>query len=254
MTDVPEAIPMGLILMRSRKNGNINVISLTINQFYADSHMPKMNYGDLEYMKVFLFINQLKKQLFPGLGKLGQIILFNPITDENVSYYRNPITKYKEFRQLIYDQKLENSLILEESNILGIQDIALYNIDSAFRSFEGSEEDVKKMTDIFSKMQDTNLNELDAKILEETLEAFNEAFPSYQARLFESKINFSDNKEVLYVLLHTALISKRQLQESLVGDVSKISKFSMGFSDFGSLIKGLYTNKQNTYDKSGNKI
>jgi hypothetical protein len=240
--------------MRSRKNGTINVISLTVNQFYADSHIEGLNYGDLEYMKSFLFVNQLKKELFPGIGKLGQIILFNPLADENVSYYRNPITKYKEFRQLMYDQGMETSLNLQESDILGIQDIALYNVDAAFRNFEGSEEEVKKMTEVFSKIQDTNLDELDGEILKETLDAFNEAFPEYQTKTFDSKINFSDKKEVVYVLLQSAYISKRQLQESLVGDVSKISKFSLGFSDFGSLIKGLYAGQQSTYNKKGEKI
>ena len=230
---------MGLILLRNTSTGNINIISLSINQFYADSHIDGLNFGDLEYMKSFLFANELRKTLFPGIGKLNQIILFNPVADKDVSYYRNSNAKYKEFRQLMYDQGMQDDLKLTENDILGIQDVALYNIDVSFKTFQGSEEELKKVNSIFSKFRDTNLDMVDAEMLKETINAFIEEFPEYKGRTFESKINFSDNKEVLFAILNTALLSKSQMQAGLTGDVSKISEFSLGFSDFGSLIKGI---------------
>ena len=254
ITDIPEAIPMGLILLRNTSTGNINIISLSINQFYADSHIDGLNFGDLEYMKSFLFANELRKTLFPGIGKLNQIILFNPVADKDVSYYRNSNAKYKEFRQLMYDQGMQDDLKLTENDILGIQDVALYNIDVSFKTFQGSEEELKKVNSIFSKFRDTNLDMVDAEMLKETINAFIEEFPEYKGRTFESKINFSDNKEVLFAILNTALLSKSQMQAGLTGDVSKISEFSLGFSDFGSLIKGIWGGKQHTYDKQGRKI
>lgn len=61
---IPEALPMGLIVLKNRRSGNINIISLSINQFYADSNLKGLNYGDLEILKSYLFINALKDDLF----------------------------------------------------------------------------------------------------------------------------------------------------------------------------------------------
>lgn len=252
VSQIPEATAMGLVILKNRFTGNINIISLSINQFYAQSKIKgteDKSYGDLEYYKTMLFVNEFRNELFPGnQGKLGQIVIFNPKIYQ--SYYRNVFDKYKEFKTLMYSKGMEKDLKLKESDVPGIEDIAMYTLDTNLRKFNGSEQEKSDIERIFIPMRDTNLDLVDLNTLLDIQKAFFDTYPDY--RVLKPQINFSDNKEVLLALLQTAIITKGQIKPE--GDFQDLSKLSLGFSDFFSLVKSLYTDNQALYNKEGKRI
>lgn len=252
--NIPEATAMGLIVLKNKVNGNVNIIDLSINQFYAQSKIEGTEdklYGDLEYYKAMLFVNEFKDELFPaGQGQLAQVIVHNP--GNNDPYYRNTFNKFKEFKELMYKKKMESFLKLNENDLSGIEDIAMYTLDTNLRNFSGSEKEKEDIEKIFLPIRDTNLDMADLNVLLDIQKEFYNVYPDYKNKSFKAELNFSDDKEVLFALLQTAIVSKSQME--LTGDFKDISKFSLGFSDFASLLKALYTENQTEYDKKGRKI
>lgn len=250
INNIPEALPLGLILLRNKRSNQINVISLSINQLLANSDISGMNYGDLEYMKTFLFLNKFKNELLPSLGsKLGEIIIYN--SESGQSYYDSITSKYDEFRNLMSKRsELSDKLVLTKDNILGIEDVAMYNLDVNLRHYSG--EDKEKVNAVFSLFEDTDLAQMDLDKLLVTVNSFFDAFPEYKTKSVKPDLNFSDQKEMLLALLQTAIVSKNQMD--LSGDFQSMSNLSMGFSDFKSLVAALYTKDQAEYDKTGRKI
>ena len=249
--DIPEALAMGLIILKNKNTGNVNVISLTSNALYADSNIENNMYGDLEYLKTFLFINEFKKELFPGgSGKLAQIIVYNPINKQ--SFYVNALSKYNSFNKRMYKQGLDKKLSLKSTDVLKIEDIALYNLNVNFRNFSGTEQEKETIDSLFSKFEGVNLADIDLQILLDIQKEFYETFPEYKLKSTSTEINFSDQKEMIAALLNVAISSKNGME--LSGDFQNLSTYSLGFSDFRSLVAALYTNKQSEYDKTGKKI
>ena len=246
---IPEALAMGLIIMKNTVTGNVNILSLTVNQFYADSNLEDTNYGDLEILKSFLFVNMFKNTLFPqGHGKLSQILVFNP--ENNTIYPRNTFSKFSAFKERMYAAGLKEKLRLTENDISGIEDIAMYNLDACFRKFNGAEK--KDINEIFSLFRETNFDDIDVEQLMDIQKAFYAKYGDYRDKTAKGTVNFEDPKEVLLALLQVALVSKNQM--SLEGDFQKLSKLSLGFSDFRSLISVLYTDNQAKYNSEGKRI
>ena len=222
----------------------VNIISLSINQFYAESNLPGKNYGDLEFMKSMLFVNYFKKELLPSSSdKLGEIIVYNP--ESTQSYYRNTMDKFDEFRDRM--NLKGKTLTFDENNIEGIENVALYNLDANVRAFSGPEK-----SEIESLFGDTDLNTADFSRLMEIQRGFLDLYKDYKTKLMTPELNFTDPKEVLYALLQSAIIAKSGMD--LAGDFQNMSKYSCGFSDFKSLMAALYTHDQAEYDKLGRKI
>lgn len=249
ITQIPEATPMGLIVLKNRQNGDINIISLSTNNFYAKSKIENTNYGDLEYYKSMLFVNEFKDKLFPGgVGKLSQIILFN--TRDFSNYYRNVYGEYNYFRDRMHKMGLGDDLRLTENDIAGIEDIAWSNLDTNWRNFSGP--DKEKIEQIFSPIRDTNMDMADVKTLENIQKEFFKAFPEYSDMTVKSGLDFQDDKQCLLALLQTAIVSKSELIPE--GDFQRLSNFSLGFSDFKSLLSSLFTENQEDYDREGKRI
>lgn len=248
--NIPESLAMGLIVLKNTMNGNINIISLSANQFYANSKsLPEFNYGDLEVLKSYLFMNMFRDELIPqGNGKLAQILVYNPVN--NQVYSRNSFAKYENFKQRMYAANLADKLKLVEDDISGIEDIALYNLDVNLRKFDGSSK--KEIDQIFANFRDTNLDSIDLDQLLDIQKELFAVFPDYKNRTISATLNFDDPKEVLLALLQVAIVSKSQMH--LYGDFQRLSTYSMGFSDFKSLIAALYTDNQAKYDKEGKRI
>lgn len=249
---IPEAVPMGLIILKNKINGNINVISITTHAFLQNSQIAEGKLsGDLEYYKVFLFVNEFRDQLFPGgRGKLGQVIAYNSIA--NKSYSQNVFSKYKEFKDLMYKRDMQSDLKLKEDDISGIEDIALYNLNTGLRNLNLSVDEEKRVKGIFNLTDNTNLDALDVEKLIDIQKTFYDEFPGYKDKTFTTGINFNDNKEVLLALLNVLIATKSKMV--LHEDSYGMSKWSLGFSDFKSLFAALYTKDQAKYDKEGKKI
>lgn len=251
--NIIESEAFGLIILRNKTTGNINIISLSGNQLHAKSNIQDMMYGDIEYMKTFLFINEFKDILFPygDVNKLGEIIIFNPDPKSGQSYYRNNYKKYDEFVKLMINQKFKESDIkLKENNIISIENTAMYNLDATYRYYKGADKDV--ITEIFQPILDTDLNEMDYEKLLEIQRAFYDKYPTYREKSLDPKMSFDDDREVLLAMLQVAIISKGQV--AMTGDFQHLSEFSLNASDFRSVIRSLYSDSNHNYDKEGQKI
>lgn len=247
--NVPEATLMGLILLKNKTTGNVNVISLTSNELYAKSEVDSNTYGDLEFLKTFLFLNEFKEDLFPGgSGRVAQVIIYNPLNKK--SYFVNSRTKFSEFNKRMHKEKMGSNMKLSTDDILGIDDIALYNLNENFRNFSGSEKE--EIDVLFAPFENTNLAMIDIDILLDIQKAFYEKWPEYKINSTKPTINFSDTKEMIAALLNVAITTKNGLD--VAGDFQGLTEFSLQFSDFRSLVAALYTNKQSDYDKTGKKI
>jgi hypothetical protein len=226
----------------------VNLISLTVNNLRAKSNINDYNYGQLELMKSYLFLNHFKNDLFNASDKFGEIIVFNPISGE--SYYDNASKSFKIFENQMYNTKLQDSLNINKHLLSNIEDMAMYNLDSNLRSYNG--EDKEKLQTIFGQFETASLASIDLENLYEIQNQFLEAFPEYKERTLTPEINFADNKEVIYTLLQTAIVTKDQ--QSLTGDFVGMSNFALYASDFKSLIAAIYTHDQEEYNATGKKI
>ena len=141
---------------------------------------------------------------------------------------------------------------IKENDLSSIENIAMYTLDTNLRNFSGSEKEKEDIEKIFLPIRDTNLDMADLNVLLDIQKEFYNVYPDYKNKSFKAELNFSDDKEVLFALLQTAIVSKSQME--LTGDFKDISKFGLGFSDFASLLKALYTENQTEYDKKGRKI
>lgn len=249
LNNIPETLPMGLIVLKNRNTGQVNVISLSINQFLAESHIKGKNYGDLEYLKTLLFINEFKNELLPTSNdKLGEIIIYNP--ESNDSYYVNTLGEFNSFKQRISQKGLKDSLKISENNIMGIEDIAMYNLNVGFKNYNGADKEF--VNKLMAAMTNTNDDAQDLEKLLEIQKAFFDEYKGYKEKSLSPLLNFDDPREMLLALLQVAIISKSHMEVS--GDFQNMSNFSFNFSDFKSLVAALYTHNQADYDKSGRKI
>lgn len=249
VTNIPETLPLGIIVLKNTRNGLVNVISLSSFQFLANSELKNKNYGDLEYLKVFLFLNYFKDELLPTSNdKIGEIIVFNP---ENAdSYYRVSTQKFEEFNDRMYEVGLSKSLKIFKRDLTGIENIALLNLDNFFRGYDGS--DKQKVRSIFSPFETERIDAISLEKLKEIQKEFVKSFGEYINKTPQANLNFEDPKEVLWALLQVAIISKSKMDVG--GDFQNLSNWSLGLSDFKSLLAALYTDKQHEYDKETKKI
>lgn len=253
--NLKEAIALGLIVIRNKNTGDVNVVSLTANDLMAGYDEDySILYGDLEIYKAFLFVNNLKDELFPGgAGRLGKIIVYNPVNQD--PYHKSSISKYKEFRDRMNKKGLGDKLILKEDNVLGIVDIAHLTLNSYLTNFEGSEKEVKTIRDIFHLEGDDIGIDIESKNLEELLEIqkeFYQQFPELKNKSLEKGFDLGNKNEMLLALLQVAIVSRNQ--GDITGDFRGLTKFSLNFSDFKSLFAAIYTDKQSTYDREGRRI
>ena len=240
---------MGLILLKNRKTGVVNVISLSINQFKAESNIKGKNYGDLEFLKTFLFLNKFRSELLPSsTDKIGEIIVYNPASGDSV--YGNAMPKFSEFVDRMHEVNMQDQLKLKESDILGIENAAMYNLDVALRSYSGK--DKEDINVLFNTFNNTNLEQIDLTRLLEIQKIFYDKYPSYKEKSLKPDMNFDDEREMLLAMLQVSIITKSQME--LTGDFIGMTKYSLGFSDFKSMLSAIYSKDRAEYDKTGKKI
>lgn len=248
--DFPESTALGLILLRNKNSGQVNVISLSVNQFLAESSIPDYNYGDIEYSKALLFLNEYKDSLLPySTNKIGEIIVFNPENQKH--YYRTTYNQYNKFFNLMHSKNFNDSDIKLsfDTHFVGLVNVALQNLDNFYRSFD-NDLDKEKLENIIRPLtSDDNLH-LDKLI--KAQQEFYELYPTYKNKTFSPELNFEDKKEVLLALLNTAILSYHT--DDIGSDFQSISNFSMNWSDYRDLFSSLWTGHRLEYDESGRKI
>lgn len=247
--NIPEAVPLGMIVLRNKRTGILNLVSVSVNNFFASSNIEGMSYGDLEYLKTFLFLNNLKKDLLPSNNdKLGEIIVFNPKT--GTSHPANILKKFRDFSDRMYKVGLGSSLNLTESNILPIENMAIYTLDRTLRTY--NESDKELVTQVTSLFQNSDLDKIDLDQLKALQKEFLDTFEQYKGKTMDTNLNFDDPKEMIFAFIQSAIIAKSQSDVS--ADYQRLSKYSANFSDFKSLIAAFYTKNQQQYDKEQRRI
>lgn len=249
LESIPESVNLGIILFRNKKTGVIDVFNLSVNQFKSTHKETGMTVGDLETMKVMLFLNEFRNHLFPNSAyKLGEIVTFN--TEEGTNWYDPSLSVYNKFKNLMSQSGLSSEIIIDEKNILGTEDVALLNVKNAFKNYVGKEE--ANLEGIFSLFEDRHLADIERDHLIKVRNLFLEKYPEYKNMTVKPELNFNDSLEVIFSLLQVAILSKEGIEPT--GDFRDLSKYSIGFSDFKSLIAAIYTKDVEEYDKTGKKI
>ena len=222
-------------MLRNKNSGQVNVISLSVNQFLAESSIPDYNYGDIEYSKALLFLNEYKDSLLPySTNKIGEIIVFNPENQKH--YYRTTYNQYNKFFNLMHSKNFNDSDIKLsfDTHFVGLVNVALQNLDNFYRSFD-NDLDKEKLENIIRPLtSDDNLH-LDKLI--KAQQEFYELYPTYKNKTFSPELNFEDKKEVLLALLNTAILSYHT--DDIGSDFQSISNFSMNWSDYRDLFSSL---------------
>lgn len=249
MNSIPESISLGIILLRNIKTGVINVFNLSVNQFKFTHKETGLTVGEIEMMKVMLFLNEFRDHLFPNTSfKLGEIITFNP--REGSNHYDPSLETFERFKDVMARSGLSGEVKISEKNILGTEDIALLNLKNAFQHYVGKEaENLGKILNIF---EDRHLSEIDKEKLIKVRNEFLIKYPEYKKLTIKPELNFNDPLEIIFSLLQVAILSKEGIDPT--GDFRDLSKYSLGFSDFKSLISSIYSKDVQQYDKVGKKI
>jgi hypothetical protein len=204
-----------------------------------------MLYGDLEYIKSYLFLNKFYDELNLKENKLEAIEVFNLQRGEFYSKEYRAI--FDKFIELMARQKFEVRLNPLD-NLPNVSQVASGTIRNALRSY--SAEDKGKVESILGPIMD-QFTEVSSKRLLAVQAEFRREFPYLEGRTLD-KLAFNDEKEYLYALLSTLVIMKQNLVPH--GDFIGMKNFAVAFSDFKSIFSGLYSDSQEEYDKNRNKI
>lgn len=246
---VPEAEALGIIILRNKVNRSIDILNISVNQPKAKDKASNMLIGDLENMKVMIFLNKFYKQLFPNdVFKLGDIITFN--TREASHYYEPSHVVLDKFVSFMGKHKRSSEINITENNLLGVEDVALSKLQGALNNYVGDDSEFSgKLSNLFdNKTYDDIVVEDLIKVRELLLDKY----PEYKNKQMTPDINFNDQIEVLFAYLQVAILSKQGF--NLYGDFTDITEWSIEFEDFKSLIDAVYTKNQEEYTKAGKKI
>ena len=249
LNSIPESIALGIILFRNVKTGVITVFNLSINQLKSKNKETGLSVGDLEMVKVMLFLNEFKDHFFPNSSyTLGNIITLNP--REKDPHYNTSLTILNNFKNIMSKAGLSSEVRISERNILGIEDIALLDLTNALDNYVGKEsENLGRIMNVF---QDRHVSEIEKENLIKVRNDFLEKYPEYKDFTVKPELNFNDPLEVIFALLQVAILSKEGIEPT--GDFRDLSKFSLGHSDFKSLLSSIYSKDVEEYDKTGKKI
>lgn len=274
----PEARALGILLLRNKENNTIEVLNLTVNQLKAQhkfekgelpeskadlknmntkSNMTKeinkdnMLVGDIENMKVMIFLNKFANEIFPNeVFKLGDIITFNTI--EGKHHYEPSHVVLNKFKNFMGENNLSDQIKLNEDNVINIEDIALMKIYSSLDSYNsaGVHDDI--ISSIENLFVNKSYDDVVAADLIKIREILLEKYPEYGTKEMTADINFNDHIEVLFAYLQVAILSKSGFD--LFGDFVDLTKWSIEFEDFKSLLDAIYTKDQQLYTKAGKKV
>lgn len=253
--NMQEAVPMGIVIIRHKYNNTIHIFNLSIDNFRAPVQEKGLEefsnrlYKDLDILKAMIFIDEFKKDLLPNSSfKLGQLISFNPKNGD--SYYTPMVEALEIYRNQMAKRKLLNEVTILDSDLLGIEDIALHDVITVLTQYEGK--DQKHVDEIIEIIGDGTLIDIDKERLIKARKVFLQHFPEYLNQTPDAKLNFNDQLSIIFALLQTAILAREGIV--MHGDFRDLTKFSIQWGDLKSLIKPLYTKNIEQYDKAGRKI
>lgn len=251
IVNIPEAINLGLIVFREINDGTIDIVSLSVyNNLSESSDLKGLRYGQLDHLKVFMFLNEYYKELYIGKGsKIGNIISYNPESGQSDAASSTDTLKLYIERMIEIGRKHEINL-KPDIHLLGEAKMAINSMLSSYLSYEGSRQ--SDLDTIFKTLVGSSHDDIDLQKLLNARAAMIKKFPDIAAKNFDPNLNFSDPIEYLFTLLQVAILRKEGV--NLHGDFLGMSKFALRFSDFKSLLASIYSREQSEYNKQEGKI
>jgi hypothetical protein len=247
-----EATNLGLIILRNIHTGTIDVISLSvINDLAESTDLKDLNYGDLDRLKVFMFLNEYYNELFIGKGsRIGNIVTYNPESG-TANSKASPHEGLDKFIQRMTAIGRKDKIKLNpQLHLMSETRSALNNLLSASKAYEGKSKN--KLEQIFNSLVNTDLDSVDEQRLLDTRKLLLKEFPELVTKNFNPVLNFSDPVEYLFTLLQVAILKRDGV--TLHGDFLGMTKYAFQFSDFKSLIAALYSREQAEYNKNETKV
>ena len=226
--NMQESIPMGIVVLRHKYNNTIHIFNLSIDNFRAPVQEKGLEefsnrlYKDLDILKAMIFIDEFKKDLLPNSSfKFGQLISFNPKNGDN--YYTPMVEALELYRNQMTKRKLFDEITILDSDLLGIEDIALHDVITVLTQYEGK--DQKHVDEIIEVIGDGTLIDIDKERLIKARKVFLKHFPEYLNQTPDAKLNFNDQLGVIFALLQTAIL----VREGIImhGDFRDLTKFSI---------------------------
>ncbi len=252
--EIKEGLAMGIIVLRNKITGVVNLLNVSADLFKApvaegDDSIKDMLYQELDVLKAMIFLEEFRKDLLPGKSyKFGQILSFNP---KNGDTYYMPMPKaLRLYRDRMASLNLSSEIKILDSDLLGIEDIALNDVMTVMKFYGGQHKD--SINIVKNILGDGHIESIDKERLIAARDAFLEQFPDYVNKTIEPKLDFDDEIGVIFALLQTAILTKEGIE--LHGDFRDLTKFSFQSADFKSLISSVYTKNVQEYDKTGKKI
>lgn len=246
-----EATTLGLILLRNIHTGIIDVVSLSVfNKLAESTDLKGLNYGDLDVLKTFMFLNEYSNELFIGKGsRIGNIVIYNPESSNSYNITsQEGLDKY--IKRMTEIGRKDSIKLNPDIHLVSGVRIALTNVLASANSYEGKSKN--QLEQIFSSLNNTDLDSIDSQKLKSVRNLMLKEFPDLASKQMNPVLNFSDPIEYLFTLLQLAILKKEGVD--LHGDFVGMTKYAFQFSDFKSLISALYSKDQAEYNKDETKV
>lgn len=245
---IKELDDLGLILMQNKSDNSYSMLS--ISSFLQEaSYDNDLLFGDLEYMKSYLFFNNFYDVLRLDKNKIEDIIVFN--LQSGKYYYRDLDSTFESFNNLMKNTSLKNRLSAYD-NVKSAVESAKYIIRNVLRSYTKSDKSI--MENVLSPIinESINIEDLSTVQLKQIMLKFREIYPQIAAKKVHDSLNFNDDVEYLYSILSRLLLLKEDITP--YGDTANLKEFGASFSDIKSIFKPLFSNKKEEYDADGRRI
>lgn len=245
---IKELDDLGLILMQNKSDNSYSILS--VSSFLQEaSYNNDLLFGDLEYMKSYLFFNNFYDILRLDKNKIEDIIVFN--LQSGSYYYRDLDSTFESFNNLMKQRPLKNRLD-SFADLKNTVESAKYIITNVLRSYNKPNRSI--LENILSPIinESINVEDLATVRLKEIMAKFRQEFPQIIAKKPKDSLNFNDDIEYLYGILSRLLLLKEQITP--YGDTGNLKEFGVSFSDVKSIFKPFFSGKKEEYDTNGRRI
>lgn len=238
---------LGLILLQNIKTGNYVLISLTANNLHA-SYDNEYQFGDIEYIKGFLFFEHFYDELQLDINKIENIEVWNVHNSRTKGTVYDKLPK---FNKAMSNKGKQNKL--KENSLLTFTERAKIAVkhqkERAFKDLNEAER--KNLEDILLKY-DKEIDDLTTFELKEIIRGFIRKYPDLADKSFISGFDFNSPVEKLFAFVQMLLLAKTDIIP--IGDFERINNYNLHFSNFKMLLSGLFSKNVDEYDKNERKM
>lgn len=243
INDIPELDDLGLILLQNKSDNKYTFLSISSSNPLA-RYDNNLIHGELEYMKVFLFMNKFKDELNLGSNKIQSIKVYNLSNDAMFS--RSYDSMFDKFQDRMKSKGIDLN-ITKSISTPNIIDVAEDSIRDVLRNYSGDNK--TEVDKIFEPFTDP-YKEFSYQELVQIQKDMRRKFPQLQQETLSS-ISFGNNIEYLYGCLSSLILYKASMIPE--DDYFNLKNYAVGFNNFKTILNPLFTDKEYDYDKEGNR-